>query len=270
MFTTLISADDLTSRLESGGNRLVVLDCRARLGEPDYGRRAYAAGHLPGAVHVDLDADLAAPPGAGGRHPLPDRAELAAKLGERGLNDADQVVVYDDAGGAFASRAWWCLRWLGHRAVALLDGGLEQWPGPLSTQLPDVTPGDFSLRPPLTRTIDADQLAASLATLTLVDARTRARFEGREEPIDPVAGHIPGAICLPFGENLDSKGRFLDPRTLARRFEGLGADIVCYCGSGVTAAHNVLAMTIAGLEEPILYPGSWSEWIVDPTRPRAP
>jgi thiosulfate/3-mercaptopyruvate sulfurtransferase len=270
MLTTLISAEELTSRLRSGGDGLALLDCRARLGEPEYGRRVYAEGHLPGAVHVDLDTDLAAPPGQGGRHPLPDRAELAAKLKDRGLNDADQIVVYDDAGGAFAGRAWWCLRWLGHRAVALLDGGLAQWSGEPSTQPPPDAPGDFSLRPPLTRTVDADRLEASLATFTLVDARTRARFEGREEPIDPVAGHIPGAVCLPFQENLGTDGRFLDARTLARRFDGLGADVVCYCGSGVTAAHNVLAMTIAGLDEPILYPGSWSEWIVDPTRPRAP
>lgn len=270
MLTTLISAEDLASRLQRGSSGLALLDCRARLGEPDYGRRVYAQGHLPGAVHVDLDADLAAAPGPGGRHPLPDRAELAGKLRDRGLNDTDQVVVYDDAGGAFAGRAWWCLRWLGHRAVALLDGGLTHWSGPLSAELPHPPPGDFSLRPPLTRTIDADQLAASLAQLTLVDARSRERFEGREEPIDPVAGHIPGAVCLPFQENLGSDGRFLSAGALARRFEALGPNVVCYCGSGVTAAHNVLAMRIAGLGEPILYPGSWSEWIVDPTRPRQP
>lgn len=270
MLTTLISAENLTARLQTGGNGLALLDCRARLGEPDYGRRVYAEGHLPGAVHVDLDTDLAAPPGAAGRHPLPDRAELAAKLRDRGLNDADQVVVYDDAGGAFAGRAWWCLRWLGHRAVALLDGGLQHWPGPLSTEPSDRPPGDFSLRPSLTRTIDADRLADSLAALTVVDARSRERYEGREEPIDPVAGHIPGAVCLPFQENLGGDGKFLDAETLARRFEGLGPEVVCYCGSGVTAAHNVLAMTIAGLAEPMLYPGSWSEWIVDPSRPRAP
>ncbi len=131
-------------------------------------------------------------------------------------------------------------------------------------------PGDFSLRAPLTRTIDAERLAASMSLYSLVDARARPRFEGREEPIDPVAGHIPGAVCLPFQENLGKDGRFLDAGKLASRFERLGADVVCYCGSGVTAAHNVLAMIIAGLDEPMLYPGSWSEWIVDPTRPRAP
>jgi thiosulfate/3-mercaptopyruvate sulfurtransferase len=250
-------------------NSVKFVDCRASLADPDLGRRVYEAGHIAGAVYLSLDDDLAAPPGAGGRHPLPDPEILAARLRALGINDGDQVVVYDDAGGAFAARAWWCLRWLGHEAVAVLDGGLKDWPVPLSTETVTPAPGNFSIREPLTRTVDAATLAADLNAYTLVDARSEARFRGEEEPIDPVAGHIPGAICRPFQENLDDQGRFRAPRALAKRFPS-GENTVCYCGSGVTAAHNVLAMRLAGLPEPLLYPGSWSEWILDEARPRAP
>ena len=211
----------------------------------------------------------AAAPGDGGRHPLPDPAYLRGRFRAWGVNDSDQIVVYDDAGGAFAARAWWCARWLGHQAVALLDGGLAAWTGPLSQASPVVAPGNFSIRPPLTRTVDAATLLAELDGATLVDARAEARFAGREEPIDPVAGHIPGAVCLPFQANLAADGRFLPAAELQARFAGLPDDVVCYCGSGVTAAHNVLAMRIAGRAEPRLYPGSWSEWIRDPARPVA-
>lgn len=247
-----------------------ILDCRARLGDPAFGPRAYAEGHLPGAHYASLDDDFAAPPGGGGRHPLPDPVRLRDRFRSWGINDDDQVVVYDDAGGAFAARAWWCARWLGHRAVAVLDGGFAAWTGPLSTSEPVVDRGNFSIRESLTRTIDADTLLAKLSDTALVDARARPRFEGREEPVDPVAGHIPGAVCLPFQENLNDSGRFKPAAELARRFAELPDDVVCYCGSGVTAAHNVLAMRVAGRAEPVLYPGSWSEWIRDPARPRAP
>ena len=269
MFQTLISPADLAANL----GQIRPLDCRAQLGDPLFGRRAFAAGHLPGAVHADLDTDLAAPPGAGGRHPLPDPEALAARLREWVVNDADQVVVYDDAGGAFAARAWWCLRWLGHAAVAVLDGGLAAWSAPLSNEKSARPVGNFSIRPSLTRTIEADELVRALTrspSPTLVDARTQARFDGAEEPIDAIAGHIPGAVCMPFQANLEDDRTFLSPETLAERFAHLPEDPICYCGSGVTAAHNVLAMRVAGLPEPILYPGSWSEWIVDPSRPRAP
>jgi thiosulfate/3-mercaptopyruvate sulfurtransferase len=266
MHTTLISADTLARNPEA----FRILDCRARLGDPAYGPRAYAAGHLPGALYASLDEHFAAAPGPGGRHPLPDPERLRDRFRAWGIDDDDQIVVYDDTGGAFAARAWWCARWLGHAAVAVLDGGLQAWPGPLSRAHPVVDRGNFSIRAPLTRTVDADALLAALPATRLVDARTRARFDGVEEPIDPVAGHIPGAVCLPFQGNLDEHGRFLPPGELARRFEGLPDDVVCYCGSGVTAAHNVLAMRIAGRPEPVLYPGSWSEWIRDPTRPREP
>lgn len=264
--TTLVSAEAVAE--EPG--RFRILDCRTRLDDPGYGPRVYADGHLPGAHYASIEADFAGPPGDGGRHPLPDRERLRDRFRAWGIDDDDQIVVYDDAGGAFAARAWWCARWLGHETVAVLDGGFAAWPGPLSTAVPVVEPGNFSIRPPLTREIDADTLQARLGQLTLVDARSLARFEGREEPIDPVAGHIPGAVCRPFQDNLDPSGRFRSPAELAERFRDLPDEVICYCGSGVTAAHNVLAMRIAGRPEPILYPGSWSEWIRDPARPRAP
>ncbi|MFM8356624.1 MAG: sulfurtransferase [Gammaproteobacteria bacterium] len=269
MYTTLISAAELAAQLTTAGN-LRLIDCRARLDDGGFGARAYAAGHLPGAVYGSLDHDFAAPPGTGGRHPLPDPDALAHRLGAMGISDDDQVVVYDDLGGAFAARAWWCLRWLGHAAVAVLDGGLPAWRGPLETAGSAPLPGNFSRRPSVTRIIYADTILAALPTLALIDARALARFEGREEPIDPVAGHIPGAACLPFQGNLAPDGRFLPAERLAERFAEQGTDPVCYCGSGVTAAHNVLAMRIAGRPEPRLYPGSWSEWIRDPARPCSP
>jgi thiosulfate/3-mercaptopyruvate sulfurtransferase len=266
MHTTLITAETVAANPTA----YRILDCRARLGDPDFGPRAYAEGHIPGAHYASLDHHFAAPPGAGGRHPLPDPERLRDSFRGWGIDDGDQIVVYDDAGGAFAARAWWCARWLGHAAVAVLDGGLAAWSGPQSQSQPVVEPGNFSIRPALTRTIDAPALLRQLSATRLVDARTQARFDAREEPIDPVAGHIPGAVCLPFQGNLDAAGRFKPPAALAERFAGLPDDTVCYCGSGVTAAHNVLAMRVAGRAEPILYPGSWSEWILDPTRPRAP
>jgi len=266
MHTTLIASDTLARHPE----RFRILDCRARLGDADFGPRVYAEGHIPGALYASLDHDFAAPPGAEGRHPLPDPQRLSERFRAWGVNDDDQLVVYDDAGGAFAARAWWCARWLGHAAVAVLDGGLAAWDGPLSRARPVVEPGNFSIRPPLTRSVDAASLMAALSTATLVDARSRARFDGVEEPVDPVAGHIPGAVCRPFQENLTDDGRFQPAAELARHFADLPEDVVCYCGSGVTAAHNVLAMRIAGRPEPVLYPGSWSEWIQDPGRPRAP
>jgi thiosulfate/3-mercaptopyruvate sulfurtransferase len=274
LYTTLISAADLALALATPRGdaeiRVRLIDCRARLDDAGFGARAYAAGHLPGAVFASLEQDLSAPPGAGGRHPLPPAERLASRLRELGVNDDDQIVVYDDTGGSFAARAWWCLRFLGHDAVAVLDGGLAAWTGPLETDVAEPNTGEFSVRPSLTRTIDADGLLAVLDRADLVDARARPRFEGREEPIDPVAGHIPGASCLPFQGNLGPDGRFLSAAALRERFHGHGADTICYCGSGVTAAHNILAMRVAGLPEPRLYPGSWSEWIRDPSRPCEP
>lgn len=265
MYTTLIDAATVAARPDA----FRILDCRTRLDDAAFGARAYAEGHLPGALYASIDADFAAPPGDGGRHPLPDAQRLRDRFRAWGVNDDDQIVVYDDNGGAFAARAWWCARWLGHAAVAVLDGGIGAWTGPLSQAHPVATPGNFAIRPALTQVIDAATLAADLTAHTLVDARAKARFSGAQETIDPVAGHIPGALCRPFQDNLRADGRFRSADELAARFAGLPDDVVCYCGSGVTAAHNVLAMKIAGRPEPFLYPGSWSEWIRDPRRPVA-
>ncbi len=273
-FDTLISPADCRRVLDSA----LLLDCRARLGDADWGRKAYDAGHIPGALHADLDRDLAAPPGAGGRHPLPDRALWQATLRGWGLNPGRQVVAYDDAGGAFAARCWWLLRWAGHAAAAVLDGGLPNWlqhyPDQLQTEIPAVQPSSFTLSPPLDPVVEADELLADLErpdAPLLVDARTRPRWAGLEEPIDPVAGHIPGALCLPFQENLDANGCFKPPAALAERFAPVLAApaSICYCGSGVTAAHNLLALHIAGHTRSALYPESWSGWISDPRRPVA-
>ncbi|MYF50644.1 MAG: sulfurtransferase [Gammaproteobacteria bacterium] len=266
MHRTLIDFDAVREL----GSRARLIDCRVALGDPDYGRRAYAQGHIPGAQHGDLDRDFAAPPGAGGRHPLPDRAALAERFAAWGVNDEDQLVFYDDAGGAFASRGWWLARWCGHEAAAVLDGGLDAWTEPLTTIPAAPGCGNFSLRAPLTRIASAADIEADPSAMTLIDARAQRRFDGLEEPIDPVAGHIPGAHCRSFQGNLDAEGRFLPAPRLRERFASLAENPVCYRGSGVTAAHNVLAMRLAGFDEPALYPGSWSEWIGDPRRPIAP
>lgn len=267
MSAYLIAAQQLADDLDAGSERLALFDCRARLGDPTWGRQQWRSGHLPGAQHLDLDRDLAATPGAGGRHPLPDPDQLAARLGELGASVTSRIVLYDDVGGAMAARAWWCLRWLGHDNVALLDGGLQAWRARLVSGEAPPSPGDFERRAPLTRLIDADALLAQAGSL--VDARAEARFAGREEPIDPVAGHIPGAVCLPFSDNLNLDGTFRSAAELAERFTGLADPVICYCGSGVTAAHNLLALRLAGRAEGVLYAGSWSGWITDSSRPVA-
>jgi thiosulfate/3-mercaptopyruvate sulfurtransferase len=252
----------------------VVFDCRFSLFDSGAGRREYEAGHVPGARFADLERDLSSPPGpggAGGRHPLPDRDELAARMRAWGVHDDSLVVCYDQNSGAFAGRLWWLTRWLGHANVCLLDGGLDAWIGAgLDTETTQVTPqtGTFSIRPSLTKTCSADDIAQG--TMTLLDARDAARYRGESEPIDAIAGHIPGAVCAPFIENLDA-GRFRSPDALAARFRDLGVDpeedVACYCGSGVTATHNILALLLAGYSEPVLYPGSWSDWITNADRP---
>ena len=195
---------------------------------------------------------------------------MAAHFAAWGANDEDQLIFYDDAGGAFAARGWWLARWCGHEAAALLDGGLQAWQGELTGAIATPRPGNFSLRPPLTRWVSVEEIERGLDRFTLIDARAKPRFDGLEEPIDPVAGHIPGAHCRPFQDNLSANGKFHPPSLLRSRFAKLTNNPVCYCGSGVTAAHNVLAMRVAGLEEAALYPGSWSEWIKNPKRPVAP
>jgi thiosulfate/3-mercaptopyruvate sulfurtransferase len=251
----------------------VVLDVRWQLGGPS-GVEAYAAGHIPGSVFVDLEAELAAAPGAGGRHPLPAASDFGAAMAAKGVSASRPVVVYDGAASIAAARAWWLLRYFGHPDVAVLDGGLAAWAGAglaLSDERPCPARGDFQARPGALSVLDAAGAAALAAGPgLLLDARAPERFAGEQEPIDPVAGHIPGARNHPAPANLRPDGRFLAPDELRRRLQATGAaqgrELGAYCGSGVTAAHTVLAAELAGYPA-ALYPGSWSEWITDPDRP---
>ena len=276
----LISDDQLQARLDDP--TLVILDCRFALDAPDYGARSYAEGHIPGARFADLEKDLSGPVSRGvtGRHPLPDAHELVEKLRAWGICNDSPVVLYDDAPGAFAARAWWLLAWLGKReGVYLLDGGLKAWKEaglPVDTQQPAVAPGNFSGKADSRLLLNASELQQRLdsAELTLLDARALPRFKGEVEPLDPVAGHIPGAQCAVFTDNLGADGRFLPAEQLRARFDALRGHrpveaVVAYCGSGVTACHNLFAMSLAGYPLAPLYAGSWSEWITDPTRPVA-
>ncbi|MFI9720096.1 sulfurtransferase [Streptomyces sp. NPDC052396] len=239
------------------------------------GREQYAAGHLPGAVFVDLDAELAGAPGPRGRHPLPESGEFGAAMRRAGVGADRPVVVYDSGQGWAAARAWWLLRFMGHPSVRVLDGGLAAWRaagGELSTEVPAVPEGDFRPRPGALPVLDADGAAALARRGLLLDARAGDRYRGETEPIDPVAGHIPGAVSAPTGENVAEDGRFRPAGELAGRFTALGAapatELGVYCGSGVSAAHQVLALAVAGFEA-ALYVGSWSEWSADPARPVA-
>ena len=264
----LVDAAALAARLDDADLRVV--DVRWVLGSPGAGRAAYLAGHIPGAIHVDIDADLALPPGPGrpGRHPLPSPADVASRLGALGIGDEHEVVAYDDVGGWVAARLWWMLDDLGHDRVAILDGGIGAWEAaglPLSTQVPDHPPARLSLATDWRRTIDREALRAGLGRVRLLDARAGARYRGETEPIDPVAGHIPTAVSAPTDGNLGPDGTFLDPAALAKRFRSIGAggsqgEVVTSCGSGVAACHNALAMRAAGLPDPILYVGSFSDW----------
>lgn len=273
----LISAQALQARL-AAGLPTVVLDTRFDLAQPAAGAAAYAAGHLPGAVYAHLDQQLSgAKTGANGRHPLPERGSFAAWVGAQGIAPGVLVVAYDDQGGPYAARAWWLLRWLGHAEVAVLDGGWAAWRaagGALDTALP--TPAGGAPYPasatPAMPTVDAAALLAQLGRVRLVDARAAERFRGDVEPLDPVAGHIPGATLRFFKDNLQADGRFKPAEQLRAEFSAWAAAperVVHQCGSGVTACHNLLAMAHAGLDGALLYPGSWSEWCADPARPVA-
>ena len=272
MFTTLIEAEDLAA-LEPANVR--VFDCRFELADPDAGVARFGADHIPGAVYLHLDHDLAGPvsPGRTGRHPLPEREAFRQLLRGHGVTDDIQIVAYDDAGGMFAARLWWMARWAGHQAVAVLDGGYQAWRARSGDVTPPAaTPSGAADAPPAPVSMREVRKSLPDRSLTLLDARAPDRFDGTNETIDPRGGHIPGAINAPFTANLGPDGRFADPATLRRRFEALlgdtpGRAIACYCGSGVTAAHNVLAMVHAGMPEPALYAGSWSEWITDPGNP---
>ena len=301
---TLITADELAALL-AGGRPPTMLDVRWRLGGPP-GRELYHAGHIPGAVFVDLDLDLAGPAGAGGRHPLPAASDFEAAMRHAGVDGDRLVVVYDDADSTAAARAWWLLRYFGHPSVRVLDGGFRAWtaaghaaePGPSGAPgspgtielpgTPSIAPapgtplGDFSASPGHLPLLDADGAAALAGTGLLLDARAGERYRGETELVDPVAGHIPGAVSAPTAENVNADGTFRPAADLAARFSGLGAtgatgatganganvEVGVYCGSGITAAHETLALALAGIPA-ALYIGSWSEWITDPARPVA-
>ncbi|MGX7826814.1 sulfurtransferase [Actinokineospora sp. 24-640] len=274
----LVSPADIASLLD-GPLAPALLDVRWRLGGPSC-RPDHAAGHLPGAVFVDLDSELAAPPGDGGRHPLPEPAALQRTLRAAGVRTDRPVVVYDADNGMAAARAWWLLRWAGHDRVAVLDGGYAAWTTaglPVSADDPAPEPGDITVRPGAMPVLDAEDAAALARTGILLDARAPERYRGEVEPVDPRAGHIPGALNAPFAGNTDANGRWLSPDALAARFTALGvpagATVGAYCGSGVSAASVVLALEVAGVTGPgrhaALYAGSWSHWCVDPERPVA-
>lgn len=275
--TPLVSAEQLMVARAAGASPLII-DCGFDLADAGAGERAFAQAHLPGAVHAHLDRDLAgAKTGRNGRHPLPARADWAATLARLGVTPARAVVVYDAQGGMYAARAWWMLRWVGHRAASVLDGGLGAWTaagGALETGAvePVAAATAYPEGDSLVATVDADALLKSLGRVTLLDARAGERYRGEVEPLDARAGHIPGARSRFFKDNLDAQGRFRPADQLRAAFTAFGtapAQVVHQCGSGVTACHNLLAMEVAGLSGSALYPGSWSEWSSDPARPVA-
>jgi len=278
-FKTLIGVNSLQELL--GGPRLIVVDCRFDLSDPGAGRRAYLRAHIPGARYADLDRDLSAPIGPHtGRHPLPTPDAFAARLGELGIGNDSQVVAYDDANGSIAARLWWMLRWVGHDAVAVLDGGFKAWAahgGALDVGAALAHVKHFTLHTAITAgivsTAELQQALRNPAVL-LVDARAAERYAGTVEPIDAVAGHIPGAVNHPFTANLDSESFFLPAAELERRWrerlaDNAPANLIAMCGSGITACHDLLSLEVAGLTGGKLYAGSWSEWIRDPRRPVA-
>ena len=276
-YRTIISVAQLRERL--GDPSVVIFDCRHDLMQPEKGTLAYKEAHVPGARFAHSDRDLSgAKNGRTGRHPLPDPAVLMAWLGANGVDATRQVVAYDYVGGASATRLWWMLRWLGHEAAAVLDGGWEAWTAagaPATTELPVISKTTFT-GAPRPMSVDVAFVLSHLDDpgMTVIDARAPERYRGETEPIDPVAGHIPGALNRLYKNNLDANGRFKSADALRAEFQALLAgrkpeQIVHQCGSGVSACHNILAMEIAGLPGSRLYPGSWSEWCADPGRPVA-
>jgi thiosulfate/3-mercaptopyruvate sulfurtransferase len=281
MYTTLISTDELARRLADPA--LVLVDCRHNLSDVEAGERAYLASHLPGARFMHLDRDLSGErTGRNGRHPLPEVAALSATLSRAGIDASKQVVAYDQNNGMWASRLWWLLHWLGHEAAAVLDGGIDKWIAegrPTTADMPRAKPARFVAMAPREAVATSDEILRHLSDqasnlLTIVDARAPERFRGDIEPLDPVAGHIPGALNRPNGDNLMPDGTFKPAELLRAEFEAqLGtvplSSVVHQCGSGISASHNLLAMAVAGLPGSRLYPGSWSEWVADSTRPVA-
>lgn len=278
-FTTLVATDDLFEHLSDPN--WTIIDCRFSLAEPELGRREYEEAHIPGALYAHLDEDLSGPiiPGDTGRHPLPAPERMAQRFGSWGICPGQQVVAYDSAGGGIAARLWWLLRWLGHDEVAILDGGWQGWQRrgyPVRDGMEMAQPRTFIPHPQSDWIVSVDEveMLRKDPDFLLVDSRSADRYRGENETIDPVAGHIPGAINFPYLDNLDEDGRFRNKEALRIRFEDVLEQVppnhtVFYCGSGVTAAHNLLALSHAGFEGARLYAGSWSEWITDPSRPVA-
>jgi thiosulfate/3-mercaptopyruvate sulfurtransferase len=274
-FTTLVSPDQLAQHIHDP--QWVIFDCRFALTRPESGRQAYAKAHIPGARYAHLNEDLSgAITPTSGRHPLPDPGLLAIKLGLWGVDRGKQVVVYDDSFGSMAVRLWWLLRWLGHDAVALLDGGFPAWlrqGRELSADIPVMRLAEFHPAPDDSLWVDSKAMLDALQRERLIiDARPEERFSGLIEPLDKIAGHIPGSVNSPFEDNLDMRGNFLKAEELRAQYESLlhgtpPREVIHMCGSGVTACHNLLALEIAGLPGGKLYVGSWSEWITDPSRP---
>jgi thiosulfate/3-mercaptopyruvate sulfurtransferase len=275
---TLVEPAELASMRDDPD--VAVIDCRHDLARPDWGARAYAQAHIPGALFAHLDRDLSAPVSPQtGRHPLPALETFARTAGTWGIDSRVQVVAYDQGNGAYAARLWWLLRWAGHARVAVLNGGIAAWQAaqlPVTSAPSPRAPRTFVPRPALERALTTAEVEAELArdAIRLVDARGADRFAGQNETIDPVAGHVPGAVNHPFASNVDAQGRFLSPAQLAERWRTTasgtaGEALVSMCGSGVTACHNLLAMRIAGMHGARLYAGSWSEWIRDRARPVA-
>jgi thiosulfate/3-mercaptopyruvate sulfurtransferase len=267
---SIVSVDFLS---ELNPENYRIIDCRFSLVDAEYGRHAYEQDHIPNAIYASLNKDLSSKvvKGITGRHPLPKPSEFENTVREWGINNNQLVVLYDDDVGSYAARAWWMLRWLGHDQVVVLKGGYKAWKKSgkeISQQVPVFVPSLFKRADPLTKQISADALVNYQSDI--VDARDPRRFSGEVEPIDPVAGHIPGARCMPFMLNVDDEGEFKSVADLRRQFNEFGIsdsqELVCYCGSGVTATHNILCLVQAGFPEPILYAGSWSEWITDPKR----
>jgi thiosulfate/3-mercaptopyruvate sulfurtransferase len=276
VLTTLVATDTLASHLDD--DRWAVVDCRHDLQNENWGRDQYVSSHIPGAVHASLNADLAGPrTGSNGRHPLPSVEAFATTLGRLGIGSGTQVVVYDQDIGMYASRLWWMLRYMGHDAVAVLDGGWAKWTRegrPARAGEEQRRAVTFVPAPRPAMRVGVDEVASQLGLPQplFVDARSPERYEGQTEPIDRVPGHIPGAVNRPFRANAGDAGTFLPPDALREQFARLldgrtPEQSVMYCGSGVTACHNLLAMTHAGLPGARLYPGSWSEWSADPARP---
>ena len=279
IFKTLVPAAELARHLDDP--HWVVLDCRHDLMNPAFGRNAYVEAHIAGARFISIDDDLAdhaaTVAGGRGRHPLPTPEALAATFSRVGIDAGKQVVLYDSASGSYAARAWWCLRWLGHQAVAVLDGGIQLWQSegrPLDTAIPQWPATNFQAQPNASMKVEAATVRARIGTADacVIDARAPERYNGSTEPIDPVAGHIPGARNRFWKHNIAPDGRFKTATQLQdewqRLLAGLApAQVMHQCGSGVTACHNLLAMEIAGLAGGTLYPGSWSEWCADPARP---